>query len=216
VINHIDVSTVLRRTVCDLYSNLVTRPTGAAVRTEIETQVAALEGRTLTVIDFSNVNLLDFSCADEIVAKLLLRFSGGPPCADGSGPPPPHDGYFIFRGLHDAHLDAIETVLERHGLALIAESDAGAQLVGTVDDGDRRAWEEVGRLGTAAAEDLARAIGSSVEDARTRLDGLERRRLVMRLDESYVAIGAIGGGAAPRADAGPDDEGPAADEDRAS
>jgi len=201
VINHIDVSTVLRRTVCDLYSNLVTRPTGAAVRTEIETQVAALQGRSLTVIDFSNVNLLDFSCADEIVAKLLLRFGGGPPCADGSGPPPAHDGYFIFRGLHDAHLDAIETVLERHGLALVAESAEGTQLVGSVDDGDRRAWAEIGRLGGAAAEELARVIGTSVEDARSRLEGLERRRLVIRLDESYVAIGAIG--SAPRGDAPP-------------
>ena len=36
MINHIDVSVVLRGTVCDLYSNLVTRPTGAAVRAEIE------------------------------------------------------------------------------------------------------------------------------------------------------------------------------------
>ena len=40
MINHIDLSTVLRRTVCDLYSNLVTRQTGAAVRTAIETQLA--------------------------------------------------------------------------------------------------------------------------------------------------------------------------------
>lgn len=36
---HIDVGTVLRGTVCDLYSNLVTRPTGAAVRSAIEQQV---------------------------------------------------------------------------------------------------------------------------------------------------------------------------------
>ena len=34
---HIDLSSVLRQTVsCELYSNLVTRPTGAAVRTQIE------------------------------------------------------------------------------------------------------------------------------------------------------------------------------------
>lgn len=213
MINHIDVSTVLRRTVCDLYSNLVTRPTGAAVRTEIETQVAALEGRTLTVIDFSNVNLLDFSCADEIVAKLLLRFGGGPSCADDAVPPPTHDGYFIFRGLHDAHLDAIETVLERHGLALVAESEGGAQLVGTIDEGERRAWEEVGRLGSAAAEELARVIGTSVDDARSRLDSLERRRLVMRLEESYVAIGAIGGSARADGAAADDRDAPARGED---
>ena len=37
MMNHIDLSSVLRQTVaCDLYSNLVTRPTGAAVRTQIE------------------------------------------------------------------------------------------------------------------------------------------------------------------------------------
>jgi hypothetical protein len=198
VINHIDVSTVLRRTVCDLYSNLVTRPTGAAVRTEIETQVAALPGPTLTVIDFSNVNLLDFSCADEIVAKLLLRFAGaGEPCDDGA-PPPPRESYFVFRGLQDAHLDAIETVLERHGLALVAESAGVAQLVGLVDDGERRAWEAVSRLGAAAAEDLAAATGETVEDARRLLDSLARRRLVMRLEQSYVAVQAGGGAASPR------------------
>ena len=35
--NHIDISSVLRQTLaCDLYSNLVTRSTGAAVRDQIE------------------------------------------------------------------------------------------------------------------------------------------------------------------------------------
>ena len=39
----------------DLYSNLVTRPTGAAVRDQIEQQLRELGERTLTVIDFSHV-----------------------------------------------------------------------------------------------------------------------------------------------------------------
>ena len=70
--NHIDVSSVLRRTVsCELFSNLVTRPTGAAVRKQIESLVADSRERSLTVIDFSQVGLLDFSCADEVVGKLL-------------------------------------------------------------------------------------------------------------------------------------------------
>ena len=74
MINHIDLGTVLRRTVCDLYSDLVTRPTGAAVRTGIEQQLADTEERTLTIIDFTHVGLLDYSCADEIVAKLLVSY----------------------------------------------------------------------------------------------------------------------------------------------
>jgi hypothetical protein len=198
VINHIDVSSVLRRTVCDLYSNLVTRPTGAAVRTEIEQQLAETRGRTLTVIDFSNVNLLDFSCADEIVAKLLLRqcpqdVPAGDAMADGADPQRPEwrESYFVFRGLHEAHLDAVEAVLERHGLALVAEAADGreAQLVGIVDDGERSAWETLNRLGVAAVEELATATGRAVDDAASLLEALCRRRLAMRLDEAYVALG---------------------------
>ena len=90
MINHIDLTGVLRRTVCDLYSDLVTRPTGAAVRDGIEKQLADLGERSLTVIDFSHVRLLDYSCADEIVAKLLMRYAG----LDATTPPP-RDAYFI-------------------------------------------------------------------------------------------------------------------------
>jgi hypothetical protein len=46
---HIDVGTVLRGTVCALYSNLVTRPTGAAVRTAIEQQVGEIGVPVVTV-----------------------------------------------------------------------------------------------------------------------------------------------------------------------
>jgi hypothetical protein len=52
---HIDISSVLRQTLaCDLYSNLVTRPTGAAVRGQIEhlLEEDGDPGRALTVIVF--------------------------------------------------------------------------------------------------------------------------------------------------------------------
>src|SRR3712207_9570145 len=46
-IDHIDLSVVLRETVsCDLYSNLVTRPTGAAVRAQIEALLRRSEEHT--------------------------------------------------------------------------------------------------------------------------------------------------------------------------
>ena len=182
MINHIDLSTVLRRTVCDLYSDLVTRPTGAAVRTGIEQQLAEMGDRTLTVIDFSHVGLLDFSCADEIVAKLLLRY-----CADQ----PPREAYFLFRGVSESHLDAIETVLERHGLAIVSqESDGSVMLIGVVNDRERSAWEAMFRLGRIAPEELAREVGLGVQQAVELLDALVRRRLVMRFAEGYVAVGA--------------------------
>ena len=193
MINHIDLGTVLRRTVCDLYSDLVTRPTGAAVRSGIEQQLAEAKDRTLTVIDFTHVGLLDFSCADEIVAKLLVSYCE--PSADR--PPgatrivPPRDCYFLFRGVSDSHLDAIDAVLQRRGLALVAQSDDGLlTLIGTVDEVERRAWEAVTRLGRTAPADLAREVGMEEPQAEVMLDALSRRRLVMRFDEGYVAVGA--------------------------
>ncbi|MFL5631467.1 MAG: hypothetical protein ACJ77T_09450, partial [Gemmatimonadaceae bacterium] len=113
MINHIDVSSMLRKSVCELYSNLVTRPTGAAVRCEIEQELDRIGDRALTVIDFSHVGLLDFSCADEIVAKLLLQYV--------STDSPRREVYFLFRGISESHMEAIEAVLERHKLALVTQ-----------------------------------------------------------------------------------------------
>jgi len=188
VINHIDLGTVLRRTVCDLYSDLVTRPTGAAVRTGIEQQLADAEERTLTVIDFTHVGLLDFSCADEIVAKLLVTYCE--PAGAAGRVAPPRDCYFLFKGVSDSHLDAIDAVLQRRGLALVAQTDDGSPvLIGTVDDGERRAWEAVTRLGRAMPADIASEVGVEELQAELLLNGLTRRRLIMRFDEGYVAVG---------------------------
>jgi hypothetical protein len=180
--NHIDVSTVLRQTLsCELYSNLVTRPTGAAVRTQIEALVADSRERSLTVIDFSHVGMIDFSCADEVVAKLLLRYVA----AERQD----MEAYFLFRGVTDDHWDAIETVLERHGLALVLDTLDGARVVGKVDAGEREVWEKVYEIGRAAPAVLANALGSAPDATERVCASLHRRRLLMRLDDAYVAVG---------------------------
>ena len=181
MMNHIDVSSVLRQTLaCDLYSNLVTRTTGAAVRTQIEQLVSESRERALTVIDFSQVSMIDFSCADEIVAKLLMRYA-----ADDA----PQDAYFLFRGVSDDHWDAIEAVLVRHGLALVLEHDGCVRVVGVLSDDERLAWEAIYRIGPADAHEIATASGADATRAREALDALCRRRLVMHVDGQYVAVG---------------------------
>jgi hypothetical protein len=179
--HHIDLGTVLRGTVCALYSNLVTRPTGAAVRTEIERAIADASGPTVTVIDFSQVMLLDFSCADEIVAKLMLRYvrpaalvadAGAAAVAAG-------DGYFVFRGIGDHHLDAVEAVLERHGLAIVAVVDGELRLVGELGEPERQAWELLHAVAPADAARLAAAAGHDEATAAALLAALAERRLAM-------------------------------------
>src|SRR5881394_3058909 len=158
MMNHIDLSSVLRQTLaCDLYSNLVTRSTGAAVRGQIEQMLSLSAERALTVIDFSQVSMIDFSCADEVVAKLLMRYASDDP---------PQDAYFLFRGVAENNRDAIETVLERHGLALALEAQDHVEVVGVLTDDERRTWDASYRLGRADASDVATEIQADPDDTR--------------------------------------------------
>jgi hypothetical protein len=191
LINHIDVSSMLRKSVCELYSNLVTRPTGAAVRSEIEQELDRIGDRALTVIDFSHVGLLDFSCADEIVAKLLLQYI--------STDAPRREVYFLFRGISEAHMEAIETVLERHKLALVTQrADGETTVLGILGLEERRAWQSISELGAGAVADVAERTGLSRDDTERTLDTLWRRRLLIRADDGYVAVASATIGVAPR------------------
>lgn len=180
MIHHIDVSSVLRRTVCELYSNLVTRPTGAAVRREIELSLEQLPEPSLTVIDFTHVGLLDFSCADEVVGKLLDHVINSPV---------KREAYFLVRGAHDSHLEAIETVLERYGIAVVVQDAAGGpHVLGAIGDRARVACDFVYRRGRISASELAPEVGEETDACTETLDKLWERRLVMRDDDGYVAL----------------------------
>ncbi len=176
----IDVGTVLRTTVCDLYSNLVTRPTGVAVRSAIEQQVIEIGSPVVTTIDFSQVNLLDFSCADEIVAKLLLRYSQSD---DAIG------GYVLFRGIQEVHRDPIEAVLEHHDLALVAWQGSRASIIGSVSGEDKRYWQIAYDRGPVASVTVANEFGVAQSHAEERLQRLATRRLLMHVDDGFVVPG---------------------------
>lgn len=178
MINHIDVSSVLKTSVSEFYTNLVTRPTGVAVRSHIEHQLAQFGDCGITILDFSHVGLMDLSCADEIVAKLLQHYV----CAE----PNSREVYFVFRGISDSHRYAIETVLERHGLALVSQmSDGAAILVGTIDGTERQIWDAICKLGAARPDDLASETGMGRDATESALYSLWQRRLLMREDLAY-------------------------------
>jgi len=165
----IDVGQVLQRTVTSLYSNLVTRPTGRAVRMAIETRLQDAGERSLSLIDLSEVVILDFSCADEVVARLLER----------SRESPSHEAFFVFRGVHEPHQDQIETVLERRGLAAVAETASDTfELLGVSSEAEARAWGVVEEHGLLESDEIdARLVDP---DDRAGLDQLVERRLVFQ------------------------------------
>jgi hypothetical protein len=169
----IDLKAILQRTVSGLYGDLVTRPTGQAVRGGVEEVLARIDGEQVAVIDFTTVRCLDFSCADEIVGKLLVQHG--------------RVRFFLLAGVSESHREAIESVLERHGLAVVAwDREGRLQLLGPLDDLFRRAFSVLSRRGTAGVAEIAEDLAIPMEAAHDALESLLARRLVQFHADRYA------------------------------
>jgi hypothetical protein len=166
-----DLSTLVPRSVASLYSHLVTRPTGQALRMGIESQIRELGSFCVSVLDFSQVVVLDYSCADEVIAKLIMNFQREDRC---------NDAYFVVRGLAEEHTDPIEEVLVRHQLALVAEIEGGYLLLGNASPIEREVWAELQKHGNAEPHELARFVGYTDAETVAALEALHQRRTILR------------------------------------
>jgi hypothetical protein len=165
MIETIQIGHLLRESAAP-YRNLVTRPTGALVRTRIEDTLSRSDCLT-ALLDFSDIELLDFSCAEEIVAKLLLAQASQRP------------RFVVLRGLRDDQHDAIDQVLTHHRLAVAAlVADGEPMLLGSVSGDARAAFACVCRLGRACAADVAQALDWPAGRATEALESLTHHRLV--------------------------------------
>ena len=174
MMQRIDLAPLLREAVATPYSDMVTRTTGAALRTRIEQTISGASHRT-TRLDFTAVGLLDFSCADEVVAQLLLRVAEE------------DEHYVVLSGITDSHLDAIDHVLERHGLsvAALADGEAAPRVLGAVTPDIIVAFQTVQRIGAGDAKRLADALSWTVERAADALQSLALRRLIQAAGGTY-------------------------------
>jgi len=169
----IDLKDVLSRTVNTVYGDLVTRRTGEAVRFGIEAMLQ--DADETTVIDFGTVRLMDMSCADEIIGKLLLRQGNG--------------RYFLLVGVHAAHEDALQPVLERHRLAVVAEDRTGTlKLLGSLPDDARRAFGVLADSGPALPDEVAARLALPADAARHALEMLCEHRVVREAGGHYQAL----------------------------
>ena len=167
--------------VASLYQrNLVTRQTGRAVRDGIERLISD-RGEAIAVVDFRDVAVIDFSCADEVVAKLVM----GPDGEEGL----PGLRFVLIRGVHEHHLDPVEGALRRRGLAVSAERIGGEPvLLGEVEPEAVAAWRMLSDCGRIRSEELARLMGVEPDSCDTLLCELLRRRLVRRSGDSFESL----------------------------
>jgi hypothetical protein len=167
MMERIELAPMLREAVPTPYSDLVTRPTGAAIRGRIEARIASSPHPT-THLDFGTIGLLDFSCADEVVAKLLLNDPGERP------------RFVVLVNVAEAHCEAIEHVLETHRLSIVAVAGTGRApaVIGWRTPDLVAAFEAVNALGAGDAGRVAEHLDWTVERAADALQSLALRRLI--------------------------------------
>ncbi len=155
-------------------SDLVTRQSGQVIRERIERDIERERNGSVIALDFSKIGVVDYSCADEIVAKLISRLLG-----DEYG-----DKYIVLTGLNENQKENIEVALERKDLAVPAQMrDRSRVLVGNLNNYLQKTLDLIVKKGRITSGELSRTLKLPANTSGTRLLNLYKKRLVKRLDE---------------------------------
>lgn len=155
-------------------SNLVTRETGRSIREAIEARLEREPEGTVVAMDFSHVDIIDFSCADEVISKLVARLQ-----SQEYG-----DKYVVLLGLTPTHEENIAVALERKKLAvLVSHADGSWRLLGSLNPYLNEALQIVMEQKEITARDLADGSKVEISLASTKLLNLFKARLVQRSSE---------------------------------
>jgi len=155
-------------------SDLVTRRSGQVMRERIERDILQEGERTVTALDFADIGIIDYSCADEIITKLISRLLSGEY----------GDRYIILTGLNENQKENIEVALERKDLAVMAETQDGARLLlGNLNNYLKETLSFIETNRRVTAKDFSDAMKLEANTSGTRLLNLHKKRLVKRTDE---------------------------------
>src|SRR4030042_3029419 len=155
-------------------SDLVTRPSGQVIRTRIEKDMENAKDGEIIALDFSKIGIIDYSCADEVVAKLISRLLSGEY----------GDKYIILIGLNENQRENIEVALERKELAVMAQMKNGKKaLLGNLNNYLKETLNLILKKGKITASDLSEYLKLPANTSGTRLLNLHKKRVVRRIEE---------------------------------
>jgi hypothetical protein len=155
-------------------SDLVTRASGQVIRERIERDILKEKDGEVIALDFSKIGVIDYSCADEIAAKLISRLIGGEY----------GDKYIVLIGLNENQKENIEVALERKDLPVMAKMKDGQKiLIGNLNNYLKETLDFILKRGNIVASELSEALKLPANTSGTRLLNLYKKRLVKREDE---------------------------------
>jgi hypothetical protein len=154
--------------------DLVDRQSGQVIRNRIERRMDELREDNVIALDFSKIGVIDYSCADEIIAKLISRLLSGEY----------GDKYIILIGLNDNQRENIQVALERKDLAVMVKMRDGKKaLLGNLNNYLKETLDFILRKNEITAKELSEAMKLEMNTSGTRLLNLHKKRLVKRIDK---------------------------------
>lgn len=155
-------------------NDLVTRPSGNKIRERIERDIEKEKETAIVALDFSKIGIVDYSCADEIVAKLVSRLLSGEY----------GERYIVLSGLNENQKENIEVALERKDLAVMGEMrDKTKAIIGNLDNYLKQTLNLILDKGNITAKELSDALTLPANTSGTRLLNLYKKKLVKRTEE---------------------------------
>jgi hypothetical protein len=179
IMTRYDLYKILKDELGNGSKDLVTRPSGQAVRERIERDIEREPDGSVIALDFARIGIIDYSCADEIIAKLVSRLLSGEY----------GDKYLLLIGLNENQEENIEVALERKSLAVVAERRDGKRAVlGELNNYLKDTLDFIMKKKKVSAKDLSTGLKLEANTSGTRLLNLHKKRLVRRTE----TIGAEG------------------------
>ena len=148
---------------------LATRNSAKTARTGLENKAASLDPSDVVVIDFSSVEAMTISFADEFLGKFYT--------AVAAGDIPPQ--LILLRGLNEETLEAATVCLERRDLVAAAKSSNAIHLV-AAPEFLNETYQHAMALGTFKAADLSERLGITPQNVNNRLKRLAAAGIIRR------------------------------------
>ena len=161
---------------------LVTRRLGEDLRQRILTALPRRNKPESLLLDFSDLRIVDYSCADELVARLAIELQH-----DLHG-----ERFLLLKGLDETVQENIGVALKQRGIALLCSQDEETSvwsLLGEMKPYLKQALDLLNERGEITARDLADEAGVAINTASNHLAELAKIGMAYRRSDSLASGG---------------------------
>jgi hypothetical protein len=148
------------------------RSRGVRIRQAIEKILGEEKGSLRIILDFSGMGSIDFSWADEVVAKITSRLWSGEY----------GEKFLVLKNLNPSQGENIGVALERKKLAVLTTGPEGWRIIGSLNNYLVHTLNRVMKKRRLTLRELSEAEGIEMNTGGTRLLNLYKKRLVVRLE----------------------------------